>query len=114
MSTSTPHSTEEYYCTTCEDFINLDQVNKDWKCPSCTEYVNIKIITDTKDQSCFRVPVTELEKNDMVLIHRDDEYRNILGIIDLGTKLQLGLEKYGAYKIDKSKFILKLEGSWYH
>jgi hypothetical protein len=39
-----------------------------------------------KDQSCFRVPVTELEASDIVLINRDHEYRNILGITILGDK----------------------------
>jgi DNA-directed RNA polymerase subunit RPC12/RpoP len=56
MSTSNPHSTEEYYCTTCKDFKELEQVRSDWKCPTCKECTD-KVITDMKDQSCFRVPV---------------------------------------------------------
>ncbi|MFG0592243.1 hypothetical protein ACF8C4_14075 [Myroides odoratimimus] len=109
-----PHITEEYFCTNCNKKLLLENVFKTWDCPTCRNYVHIRIITENKDNACFRIPSVEINSGDLVLIHRDDNFREVFKKIDFVNEVQLNLEKYGAWKIAKNRYILKLDGGWYH
>lgn len=110
----TPHITEEYFCTHCDKKLLLENVFRTWDCPTCGNYVHIRIVSDKKNNACFRIPPIEINEGDLVLIHRDDDYREVFKKIDLGNVIQLNLAKYGAWKIEKNRYVLKIDGGWYH
>jgi hypothetical protein len=115
MVKSIPHISEEYYCNDCNDYKDFLDVNTNWKCPICGNYVQIRIVIgNTIDQSCFRIPVSELNSNDIVLLHRNADFNEVLGITNFGDKVFLNIKEYGSLKMNKDDTILKLNGGWYH
>lgn len=110
-----PHVSEKYYCQTCNDFKKGEDVRKNWMCPDCGEYVQIHIITEKLDNSCFRIPVTELKVGDMALMDRREEFREVFGIHECyknKKQLRISLKEYGTITQPKTSTIMKLHGSW--
>ncbi|MDH6252453.1 DNA-directed RNA polymerase subunit RPC12/RpoP [Chryseobacterium sp. H1D6B] len=110
----TPHITEEYFCVNCDKFLHREDVYKTWDCPVCNHIVHIRIITDEKDNACFRVLPQNLIVGDIVFTHRESDYHAILRVIDHGNMIQLNLKNYGSLKVEKNRYVLKIDGGWYH
>ncbi|WP_394660565.1 hypothetical protein [uncultured Chryseobacterium sp.] len=111
----TPHITEEYFCIHCHKPLGHSDVFRTWDCPICKNKIHIRIITEDKDNACYRFLPHELNVNDIILTHRDSEYYSILKIIDFNSNtFQFNLQKYGAWKISKDRYVLKIDGGWYH
>jgi len=109
-----PHITEEYFCNFCHQSLKMIDVDRTWTCPKCKNYILIRIITDNKNNACTRVFAKDLKEDEYILMDRNDDFRRIIRIIDLGDIIQLNIEGYGAWKVKKQKYILKLEGRWYY
>lgn len=109
-----PHITEEYFCVHCDKTRSCNYVFKTWNRPVCKNKVHIRIITHDKDNACYRIFPSELNVNDLVLTHRENECHSILGIIDLNNLIQFNLENHGRWKTPKDRYVLKVDGGWYH
>src|SRR6476620_34741 len=107
-----PHFTDEYACAFCKTVLKSIDIQQNWKCPSCFNPINIRIVTNDKDNSCSRISASELKVDDIILIHRDDDFRRIFRITNFETSLRLNIEKYGGWKVNKEQFILRLNGAW--
>lgn len=110
----TPHITEEYFCVHCNIFLRRENIDKTWDCPTCHHKIHIRIITENKDNACYRVLPQNLKVDDIVFTHRESDYHPILRIIDQGNLIQLNLKNYGAFKVPKNRYVLKIDGGWYH
>ena len=114
---SFPHGTEEYFCQSCNSYTTKNEVKESWKCPECGNYIEIRVKTEKLDNSCFRIPIGELEIGDIVLMERSDKFREVLGVSDSfknNQDLFIGLKEYGSITAPKKNKILKLHGAWCH
>ncbi|WP_291287159.1 hypothetical protein [Flavobacterium sp.] len=116
MPKSIPHSSEEYYCTNCKKFLTLLDVNLSWKCPTCSKYTHIRIINadSTIDQSCERILASELRSDDIILLHRNDDFKDVFSVRQDGDNIFANIKGHGGLKMHKDDTILKLVGGWYH
>ena len=110
----TPHVTEEYYCSNCTLFFDQLNVFRNWKCPKCDIYIQIRILTDKLNNSCLRIPVQELKVDDMILIDRFDYFRDILAVRDEGSSMWVAIKEYRALSLEKNSTAIVLNGGWYH
>jgi DNA-directed RNA polymerase subunit RPC12/RpoP len=108
------HVTEEYFCSNCNKFWDFFDVFKNWKCPKCGDYLQIRIVTKKLDNACLRIPVNELKIDDMILVHREDDFRSLLDLKDEGKTIRVAIKEYRALNLDKDSTVLILNGVWNH
>jgi len=114
---SFPHATEEYFCESCKQTKTRTDVEPNWECPKCKKYIQVRIKTEKLDNSCFRIPISELNIGDIVLMEREDEFREVLGLQESykdKSDIRIALKEYGTVIAPKGNKILKLHGGWFN
>jgi hypothetical protein len=107
---------EAFWCPRCEEEHPIESVNRDWKCPTCGEFIHVQAISrdGTERIAIIRKRASELREGDLFLMpgQLDGDSYQVLGVNQLKNGLGIGLRGWGKYKIDSDEPVNCRIGTW--
>ena len=105
-------SNEIYRCVNCDKVFKYIEVHNDWKCPTCGNYLHIKISIDNFEHSCQRVQPKDLSIGEIVTL-KNDFIHEILDISMRSNNYRIALNELRAIEFTPDSIITRVEGGWY-
>lgn len=114
----TPNWEDAHYCCVdCGKVIKIEEFESDgvkiWRCPSCNGSLYVYASTDDWNYALTRKYADEIEEGDLIPLRMSTQKgHEVLGVIEAGGKIKLGLKGYGTATVSKNDWVDVVMGTW--